>query len=186
MLLPDLKRSCERGLGGPRHADALNLGAYEGAVAFRHASVAYVPEAIVVGSCGLLRESELANLRVRDITLLKGTGCGSISIHSSASKTDWRARGCVRTLCCTCLVVCCPVKAVSVLVDSAKEFDDFLVRTHDGQFVSKQMMVAAMKCFAKHIGQEGRRITGHSLRTTGAQAIAAAGMSDPRIAIFGR
>ena len=72
----DIRRSCERGLGGPKQAGALSLdemrskGTYEGVV------LAEASLAIVFGSWWLLREIELAALTVGQVSFEKGAGCG--------------------------------------------------------------------------------------------------------------
>ena len=48
-------------------------------------------------------------------------------------------------------------------------------------------MVKALKRFGRHLGLEDvSRITGHSMRTTGAQQLALAGFSTEQIKAFGR
>ena len=64
-LLTDIRRSCKRGMGPPNRAAALTdlskLRAYE------HESIEGMGPAIIVGCAWLLREVELAALRVQDV-----------------------------------------------------------------------------------------------------------------------
>ena len=54
-----LRRSCARGLGGPKHAEAFWLGAHAQAQPFIDPKVSCASETIIVGTKWLLRESVL-------------------------------------------------------------------------------------------------------------------------------
>ena len=47
-------------------------------------------------------------------------------------------------------------------------------------------MTEAIREFAAHVGTVGQNVIGHSMRTTGAQRMAAAGVPDAKISMFGR
>ena len=175
-LLGDLKRGCARGLGGPRQADALGLDKYDPATPFIHAGVKHPAEAVITGAWWLLREIEVANIRAADVLIEAGPGCGIATINVSASKTDYKARGCRRTLGCVCPSAICPVRAVAKLAQGCAGREP-IVQSTTGKFVAKSAMVDLTQAFAAHVGTTpGAVITGHSLRTTGAQRMAEAGI----------
>ena len=185
MLLGELRRSCTRGLGGSKQAAPVPLcqerlhGSWD---------VSAWPrgwEAISVGCWWLLREIELANLTGADITFRDGAGCGSAMVTIRASKSDTQATGCTRTHDCICPATSCPVQAARGLAE-ARTAGEALLQNEEGNGLSKSATVCLLKSFAVAHGHDATRITGHSMRVTGAQLLATAGLSTEQIRIFGR
>ena len=136
----------------------------------------------------LLREVEVAGLQVRDVTVEAGHGCGVAVIDISSSKTDAQARGVSRRHGCACPSHLCPVKAVRRLwlrtVGSQPGAP--LVVTTEGCTPTKAQVVLEIRALARWLGANSGNFTGHSLRVTGAQRMAEAGMSEEKIRLFGR
>ena len=127
-------------------------------------------------------------MRIQDVKLKDGTGCESAEIKVSVSKTDWRATGCTRKHNCACPSPLCPVAAVRNLVQQAagRPAEDTLVRTIEGTVVPKATMSAETARFARQCGAPDGIYSGHSLRVTGAQRMAMAGVETEKIRVFGR
>ena len=100
------------------------------------------------------------------------------------------ALGAVRTHGCSCPARTCPVAAVRRLLalpEGPAGGDGPLWPTDAGGFPSKVAVVRTLRGLAAASGHTpGIRTTGHSGRCTGAQAMAAAGVSEWRIQVFGR
>ena len=155
-------------------------------MAYRHKEVQGAKEAITVGCAFLLREIEVAAIRSEHLVAISGPGCGSVSLLVEASKTDGAAEGVTRTLACTCPAMDCPVKAAMSLKQGRQPYQ-YVVRTRTGQAVSKETMVDAIKGYAELLGQENvSRVTGHSMRVTGAQRLLRAGLPLGQVQLFGR
>ena len=184
-LLGDLRRSCARGLGGTRQAAPLPIGMLSATQRFSSSEWPRGWEAILVGSWWLLREVELANVRKKDIKFVEGHGCGGAELTVRASKADTEAVGCMRAHACTCPAAVCPVKAARALTKGLKE-NDRVLRDKEGRGLNKRDTVRLLKAFAESQEVDTTRITGHSLRTTGAQQLAEAGLSSDQIRLFGR
>ena len=188
--LNDLRRSCARGLGGPIQADAFILEAHTASNPFIFQALPHAAEAIIVGTRWLLREIDLAALQVQDVTMEAGRGCGRTTIWIGPDKVNTKGKKCPRSLECCCPETPCPVAAVKVLLAAAAARSDSqeenLVCTTTGEGVSKSRMVEAIVAYAAHGKVVGKRITGHSMRTTGAQWLAARNVSEGRISFFGR
>ncbi len=185
----DVKRSCERGLGASRQADALPLGELSRVGAYGGCRLVHATESLLIGVWWMLREIELANLAAEDITITAGRGCGVAAVRVSASKTDWRAKGLTRRHGCACPSPLCPVRAAKVLLAAAMGLEGNhtpLVRGLDGRGASKKHVEREIKAFARHLGATAGQFTGHSLRVTGAQRLAMAGVSEDKIRVFGR
>ena len=134
-----------------------------------------------------MREIELAALWKQDVVISEGRGCGSATINLATTKTDGAQKGAYRTLCCTCPTVPCPVKAAAALLQTAEERaeHEFLVRNLGGEPATKQEVEKELRALAQACGTAGR-VTGHSMRVTGAQRLAYGGASIQRITLFGR
>ncbi len=188
IVFRDVKRSCDRGLGPPRQADALPLAALSATGSYAGGVLANATAAILTGAWWMLREIELANLTGADVSICAGRGCGVAAVLVSASKTDWRAKGLTRRHGCACPSILCPVRAVRTLLRDAaarNAMDGPLVLSRDGRGATKQHVEREIKGFARHLGASGH-FTGHSLRVTGAQRLAMAGVSEDKIRTFGR
>ena len=144
-------------------------------------------DAIVMGAWWLLREIELAGLRRMDCVWAGGAGCASMTLELAASKTDATAKGVKRTLAGACPSALCPVAAAKrVLATTAgQKAEAFVIVNAAGRPATKDEVVAEVREVAKQSGTEGH-VTGHSMRVTGAQRLAYAGISETRIMTFGR
>ena len=105
----------------------------------------------------------------------------------AASKTDPTARGITRTLGCACPSTLCPVKALRAVFArcAGSATDAFVVRNLKGEPCTKAEVVAEAQQVARLTGTVGW-VTGHSMRVTGAQRLALAGVGETRIITFGR
>ncbi len=183
----DCTRSCRRGQGPAAQAQPLPLSSWVTGPLPAPAVLTAGVDAILVGSWWLMREIELAGMLVQDVELSAGTQCGSATVLLAVSKTDPSAKGVRRTLGCCCPNVLCPTAAARRLLRSAAGLagSDFIIRTLGGLPATKAEVVREIK----HVGQllgVSRGISGHSLRVTGAQRLAFAGVAIPRITLFGR
>ena len=163
--------------------------------------------AVVIGSWWLLREMELANVRARLVTNLGGPVL-AVSIDLPASKMDSAAQGAVRTHACVCdggaPAPDCPVHAVldQLLIlrglfpgrfaAGAADFDLPLFPDAAGRTVSKYRMTATIVKAATLLGVPlegptgGCRISGHTLRVTGAQGLTRIGLDIWAVQLLGR
>ena len=141
---------------------------------------------MTVGCAWLLREIELAALQVDDIKFTAGQGCGEATVRIWSSKTDSAALGVDRTLPCLCPNPWCPVKAIRNLTERLPKNQQVL-RTWSGEPVTKRMFVDALKEYAGLTGSEEiARITGRSMRVTGAQMMRLAGFDVEQVKLLGR
>ena len=184
-LLSDLRRSCARGLGGTRQAAPLSLRASGQLGAYISELVDRAEAAIHVGCGWLLREIELASLKGSDVRFETGVGCGTAVVTLGATKTDTEAVGAARAMHCICPGQACPVKAAKVLA-AGKGPGEFLVLKTDKTQASKDNVITVLKEYGAHLGDAAQRITGHSMRVTGAQRMAGAGIQPEVIKAFGR
>ena len=104
--LTDAARSCRRGQGPARRALALDLfkiHTLTGAAAPLHAEGPMCPRnCLVVAGWWLLRETEVANLRLKDVSLeLDGVPVASLTLP--VSKADQEAQGTTRKHGCACM-----------------------------------------------------------------------------------
>ena len=112
--------------------------------------------------------------------------------HSPVEGSDEQSRlegkGCRRVHGCACPSSVCPVKAARKLVDKARSRgnQEALVVTLGGGNVRKGTMVAEIVNLAAATGSPTGKYTGHSLRVTGAQRMASAGVELEKIKVFGR
>ena len=213
-LIKDTVRSCNRGRGGPvrpmglpfdRLGELLKIKptewTVEGPVGPGHA--------ILLGAWFMMREQELATTRAVLVSLRKGQG-GSTSTVSwtlPASKNDSEAAGVTRSHGCCCSSSrswLCPFHAaVDQLSLLQARFPDRFRQgvpdeelpffpTAQGGVVSKSMMVEVILCAAdllkvdKQTADGGERVSGHSLRVTGAQGLSRAGLDVWAIQLLGR
>ena len=159
--------------------------------------------AILLGCMFLMLEVELAATQVGHVTLDHGTK--EVTWRLASSKTDSMALGTTRTWGCLCGVgtLPCPyhIAAAVLRTAAANGVGDLtsaqlacrpLFPTLGNQVPTKAKMVATFEHFA---GLTGERITntaglrlfgGHTLRVTGAQALAAHGIEVAKIKILAR
>ncbi len=185
--LIDCCRSCSRGLGPPSQSQPLPLGAWVTGPLPAPTVLAAGIDVVLVGSWWLMREIELAGLLVQDVHLSPGLHCGTATLLLAVSKTDASAKGVRRTLGCCCPSALCPTAAVRRLMRTTTGLSgtEYVVRTLEGHPATKAEVVREVKHVGRLLGVSAG-ISGHSLRVTGAQRLALAGVALPRITLFGR
>ena len=152
---------------------------------------------VVLFSLFACREVEAARRRRSQVAFEDKEGtCGVVVLSLPATKTDPKAEGVIRKQGCTCSVApeLCPVKA------ARRIYDDGTARggTADSPFLatddvlqppSKKAMIDTFRSVAQALGwrQEAvQALTGHVLRSTGAQFLARQGIEYYRIQLFCR
>merc|ERR1712086_1037609 len=212
-LHKDAVRSCTRGMGGPTKAlglpllrlaelDVLDDGPWTPGGPVGPAC------AVIAGSWFLAREVELATTRAKLVALeVNSEGDPVVKWYLPASKTDAEARGVARAHGCCCISAApasCPYHAVVAQLDRLRRlFPDRwsaagpadnlpLFPAVDGSVVTKDCMVATIVDAARRLRvplespDQSARISGHSLRVTGAQGLARAGLDVWAIQLLGR
>ena len=209
----DYTRSCLRGLGEPARPRPLPLSQLARLPIGRSAWVSCGPvnpkAAMIVGSWWLCREVELSTLRASLVEFNVVTRPLTASLHLPASKTDQLAAGLARMLSCTCgsspsSRPSCPVHVLMdhvLFVRSAfpqrctgDKFDlSFpLFPAASGQVVQKGPMADTIREAGRLLGvavsapDGSERITGHSLRVTGAQGLVLRGWHLWAVQLHGR
>ena len=210
----DVVRSCRRGLGAP--CRALGLPLLRLGELLSPLGDPWVPGgpvgpgcAMVAGAWFLTREVELATTRACLIALELGVdGERIVRWHLPASKTDVEARGVSRAHGCSCSSssrsLSCPYHAVleqlerlrarfpERCLDGAFDQDLPLFPSSSGEVVTKDAMTATIVSAAERLGvptaapDQSARVSGHSLRVTGAQGLARAGVEVWAIQLLGR
>ena len=211
-LLTDAVRSCRRGLGPATRAKALDfvrLGE------LRQSPEPWTPggplgpaAAMVIGAWWLMREVEAATVRAAHVTLSEVRGRLSAEIRLPVTKADQQALGVARSHACTCPPdhrrSDCPAHAVAeqmLLLRRAfpsrfgpdgPDLSLPLFPQRSGAPVSKACFAATICAAAVQLGTELRssdgteRVSGHSLRVTGAQGLASLGVDTYAIQLLGR
>ena len=165
--------------------------------------------AMVAGAWFLMREVELATTRAHLVSLEKGPdGEDVVRWHLPASKTDVEARGVSRVHGCSCLaegrVGSCPFHAAKFQFARLRRLFPqkwkrgswdlelpFFPDEH-GRVVSKDVMTATIREAGRRLAVQAsspdgsEKLTGHSLRVTGAQGLARAGLEVWAIQLLGR
>ena len=212
-LLKDCVRSCLRGRGGPTKALALPFGRLGELDLLSdepwHLNGPIGPAcAIVVGSWFLARELELSTSRARLITLdTDDAGEPTVRWHLPASKTDQQALGKAVVHGCACgpSATCgCPYHAAKAQLERLKrwfptrfagevpDMDLPLFPTASGGVVDKEAMTETIIGAARFLKVKcstpdgGARISGHSLRVTGAQGLSRLGVDTWAVQLLGR
>ncbi len=185
--LVDCGRSCGRGLGPAAQSQPLPLGTWAAGPLPPPGFLVSGIDVVLVGAWWLMREIELAGLLVQDVAVSPGSQCGTATLLLAVSKTDATAKGVRRTLGCCCPSALCPSAAVRRLLASTTGLaaTDYVVRSLTGQPATKAEVVREIRHVGKLLGVTNG-ISGHSLRVTGAQRLALAGVAVPRITLFGR
>ena len=201
----DAVRSCMRGLGPDRSCPSLDLRRLENLGPEAVRDMDGVPknpvDIVVLFSLFACREMEAALRVVGQITIVPKEGtCGVVSLYLPASKTDPKGDGVLRKQGCTCLKApgLCPVAAAQRLLDIAHEAgrkpdEPLLVVTgkpdSDKDPPTKAAMVQAFRLVAEKAGydsQQVKALTGHALRSTGAQHLARMGVEFYKIQLYCR
>ncbi len=182
----DCIRSCTRGIGPPKRAAPLPLDRLQLPFPAPCALLGGT-DSILIGCWWLLREVELAGLMKSDITLLDGDGCGVASLNIALSKCDHTAKGAHRKLSCVCPRPLCPVAAVRRVLATVdgEARGSYVIRNLEGAPATKAEAVQEIRHLGRHLGITAG-LSGHSMRVTGAQRLARAGVSEGRISLFGR
>ena len=210
-IIADINRSCRRGLGPPVRALALPFDCLDELPGGMQPWCEHGPvgsrNCMVVGSWWLLREIEASTLRACLVTLeAKEFPCAVLLVQ--ASKSDTEALGVARAHSCICKAGCpckdCPAHAVwdQLLLlrhlfparHVGERPDDSLplFPTAEGKVCSKSAMVATIVQAARHLGTPTRspngmlRLSGHSLRPTGAVGLSKLGLDLWTIQLLGR
>ena len=210
--LKDAIRSCERGMGPPTVAQPLPLRSLYllpgGADPWVRGGPACPRNAILVGAWWLMREMELATVRAAHVAFSGAwdrSGCG-VRLTLPASKNDQAAFGTSRAHICRCqevMAVDCPVHAVlsqwfwlrsafpERFTEGVPDLDLPLFPTMRGEVVSKPAFVSTIIYAGRYLGvgdsPDGTvRLTGHSLRPTGAQGLIEMGWRSDAVKLMGR
>ena len=203
--IKDASRSVLRGLGGPARAAALpfaRLSELPGDTKPWTPKGPFNPSAfITLGSWFMLREIEAAQARIGDVAVeVSPEGKPSFKWRLPVSKSDQRALGVSRVHGCSCEGVPsrrCPAHVGWAHVTSLrKQFGEVgpefpLFPNLGGKICEKEEMSATI-CHAASLLQvvvpanSNEKFTGHSLRVTGAQGLAAAGLDVWAVQLLGR
>ena len=217
LFVKDPKRASTRGLGPPVKAEEIpeellqdiwTQGKFiEGRANWpelRH-------EVWVVAISFLLRETELAGLRLSQTDTLIDIRKKQVSLHLRVSKADPVGRGCRRTLSCICnshRCFKCPFCAVMSLVRNqvirtgvqqtepkAEEIPLVASIGSPWETIKKEAVIEALKGDAQSLVDDRpplkhricvERVTGHSFRRTGAKMLARSGISIDLIQFMAR
>lgn len=189
-------RAAIRGQGPPDRAPPIDLDSFGLQEQHQQRTRVHAPVDIgafvLVGVWWLLREIECAALRLDSVE--HGDSEGPVAIRLGVTKTDIQGRGAVRAHTCVCATspswcAICPACTLR------RQFRKRLRETPDrsaplfpgveGSATTKRPTVAAMREVAKST-TDGSEVDGHSMRRTGAQLMAAAGVQPWQIEWFGR
>ena len=209
----DAARACARGLGAPIRASPLTMGKLHELGGGRSPWIPGGPcsprNALTTGCWWLLREIELATLRASLVDVgTNAAGQPTVSITLAASKSDPAALGVARSHRCRCAEVAsqvgCPAHVVldqlaflrrqwpAAWVDGRPRRDLPLFPGLAGKACSKPAVVGTIVAAAVSLGipladaDGSTRISGHSLRVSGAQGLARAGFPLWSIQLMGR
>ena len=212
-IFTDVVRSCRRGRGAPAKPTALpfmrlhelNLDGEEPWCAGGPIGPA---SALVAGAWFLTRELELSTARAALIEFDSDELSRPIvRWRLPVSKNDPSAIGVARSHGCSCVDGrrgCCPWHALDAqvkllkrkfpekFVDDAPSLDLPLFPAADGSTVSKEAMTETIRVGASRLGVKlaaadgSARVTGHSLRVTGAQGLARLGVDTWAVQLLGR
>ena len=163
---------------------------------------------MVAGAWFMTGECELSTARAGLIKVLgRDTSSPTVKWHLPASKADPQAMGVTRTHGCSCKVTPSPLCPVHCLWDQllhlrhtfplrwnadGPHWDLPLFPTVAGEVVEKEAMAHTIREAARLLGlplsspDNAEQITGHSLRATGAQGLARAGLDLWAIQLLGR
>ena len=164
--------------------------------------------AVIAGSWFMTREVELSTTRAALVTLLNDDSAeASVQWRLPASKSDQQALGVARTHGCACggaVNTGCPFHAIKSQLlrlrrlfplrwsGTAFDVDLSLFPDVEGQAVTKEAMTATLIEAAKRLNvpistaDDSARISGHSLRRTGAQGLARLGVDSWAVQLLGR
>lgn len=200
------RRSCERGLGPPKHCAAFPLGRAGElgdmpSEAVDPTGPCHPARACIVGAWWLVREIELGNATVADVTFEGSLARWNLPV----SKADPQALGASRAHECACrsepgapqllpsnLCPACLLRDQVAFARTRGGAQGPLFPNPVGDFPSKAGVVASIRAMAKRLNlplrspQGAPRWGGHALRRGGAQYFAAAGVELWRIQALAR
>jgi len=209
--LSDGSRACRRGMGPPRGALALDFFALGGlppdpAPLALHGPLA-PRNALVVSAWWLLREVETANLRARHVSLKLGA-IPWVEILLPTSKSDVEALGVARAHACCCgqgpYRPDCPVHSCwdhllllkrrfphrfsgGVAHEDMPFFPDVGGKTITKAGFTETVRAAARILRLPEVASDGvNRLSGHSMRVSGAQGLSKLGVDTYAVQLLGR
>ena len=210
--LKDAIRSCQRGLGGPVRALPLpfeklrDLPGDDGP--WSAGGPLFPRNLVVVGSWFMMRELEISTLKCGMVQIVESEVLGEprVSCSLPASKTDQKALGVTRTHGCLCTVRPDPLCPAHAAWDQARRlrlllklnvmdslpsdlpfFPNAELRETTKEAVASTLEAAAEKLAVPKATPDGsERISGHTLRVTGAQGMARCGIDVWAIQLLGR
>ena len=191
LCMDEAERSVLRGIGPGRQAlpiDLPTITRHEPTTSsYGTLASPMVKRMLIVAAMFMLRELELATIRVRHTHFDHERA--TCSLYLAVSKTDPEARGCFRKWGCLCVDepgAPCAYHAALEQLEFIRELfegplDDIaLFPDAAGHPLAKAVVVEAWRMLAADAGlvieREGRAITGHTARVTGAQFLASIGM----------
>ena len=208
----DVLRSCRRGRGGvckPTPLPLLRLHELD-----LMEDEPWCPDgplgpgcAVTLGSWFLAREVELSTARAALVELdVDANGASVVRWRLPASKNDQEATGVARAHGCACSgsLTSCPWHAARLQLQRLRarfpdrfdgdnpHLDLPLFPDVQGRVVTKEAMTATIRLAAEKLGVRleaadgSSRVSGHSLRVTGAQGLARAGVDTWAIQLLGR
>ncbi|CAE7359049.1 icd [Symbiodinium natans] len=199
LAVKDALRSCLRGIGPDKHCQAFDL---RSVIEVQEPEVQpgwprFPVATVVLFSLFACREVEAACRKRSQVTFEDKEGtCGVVILSLPATKNDPKAEGVIRKQGCTCSTSpeLCPVRAARMIYDDGTarggSADSPFLATHDvHQPPSKKAMVDMFRSVAQAMGwrQDAvQALTGHVLRSTGAQFLARQGIEYYRIQLFCR
>ena len=207
----DVVRSCKRGMGAPVKPKALPFAELHRLEDADEPWVAGGPvgsgAAIVLGAWFMMREVELATTRACLVSV-SGVGADTkVEWSLPVSKNDTEAVGVSRSHGCSCgssRSARCPAHVAQLQLARLERLFPEKFRegkpieclpmfpAADGSVVAKEDMVATIETAAKNLGVDllsadgSERVSGHSLRVTGAQGLSRAGVECWAIQLLGR
>ena len=209
--LTDAARSCRRGLGPPLRAMALNFALFErlpgDPTPWAPGGPASPRNALITAGWWMLREVEVANLRASCVTITPGR-CPAVALTLPTSKADQAGAGVQRTHTCICqggaIRPFCPAHAAwdqmiclrrwfpDRFADDAASADLPFFPTSAGSPCTKEgftrtiSQAAVLLDLPQQSAVDNERVTGHSMRATGAQFLARAGLDTYTVQLLGR
>ena len=191
-------RSVNRGAGPRRQALPINLEVVMMCEAEVTIEVKAAQDLFTFSCMFMLREIELAALKSQHVTFndLEKT----VSVYLALSKTDTEARGCIRKWGCLCAS---DARAPCAYHAGKSQWDRLMTifkgdidddapffPNEAGQHRTKQQTIDAFILLARHVGAavecQGRKISGHTARISGAQFLASIGVEVAVIMLLAR
>ena len=189
------KRSCQRGLGPAKQAQALPLDKvadFQSPLPVAASGPTHPGRSTVIASWWMLREIEASRSKVEHLSFNHADR--TVTWLLPSSKTDFVALGASRRHACACSAMdraLCPYHCLLAQVEGKPPTSPVFTDAN-GCPPSKSGWSDTFQCLAAYLGlavthrNGARAFTGHSARATGAQFMAVKGIELWRIQIFGR